>query len=132
MEMRTVPVTYPHYAVGDRVMRKNRTGIIGTVVGMSEPTDDSGAIVDVQWDVQSSVFVHRPAEIEPLPEPPITNDERMEAILTSGHLEWKLRIGHASVWVNGVTFNGDTPEQAIDAFVRWKRKQPKTLNGGAS
>lgn len=126
MEMRKVEVTYPHFAVGERVMRKNRVGIIGTVVDMRPPSADCGGEVHVQWDVQSTVFVHRLNEIEPLPEPPITDAERMAAIVAcEAQFGLYKRAGYYSVLVDSHVFNADTAEQAIDAFVQWKRRAAK-------
>ena len=126
MEMRKVEIEYPHYDEGERVRPKHAPERrVGMVVKTNPPGLQHGASVVVHWDGQSVPCGVGIESIEPLPEPPITDAERMAAIMDTEY--WSMQMCYAKWWI--VTTPGhigkayDTALEAVDAFVRWKRGQ---------
>lgn len=129
MEMREQVVPYRHFNKGERVRHLAKGFGKGTVIKTDPPTIRTSATVYVKLDDSCSLTLpYYPDELEVVVEP-ITNDERLNALLKIGYFHKEQKgPGRVCVIANGsVVFYGNTDEQAIDEFVMWYRKQPEFM-----
>jgi len=107
MEKRKVEIEYNHFEPGERVCHHSQYGSIYVVVETIPPALENGWRGRVNLDTPNKDW-SSPNQLQLAPEPPITDAERVEAMLK--------------------VFGTD----GVEACEAWIRVQRRKLNGGKS
>jgi hypothetical protein len=130
MEKRRVPIEYTHFEPGERVRLIHEHGITGTVLETRPPTSVSRAGVLIKLDHSGTTTCFCCEVMEPIPEPPITNEE---IGLAMKHNDFESFSRNGSWWqfqlVNPYTeIKKPTKREALEALVRELRKRSADAN----